>query len=87
MIVIDTHRDGKKIHTCGYPQIKSATNTEWIPQWTSMDKINEYFNYPLIHGYGCGFNGICTRGYPYPLLNRVNYIDNFQLPKQKPSIL
>jgi len=49
-----------------------------------MDKINEYFNYPLIHGYRCGFNDIRTRGYPYPLLNPVNYIDNFnnfQLPK------
>jgi len=55
-----------------------------------MDKINGYFYYPLINGYGCGFNGICTCGYPYPLLNRVNYIDNFnnfQLSKQKPSIL
>jgi len=40
----------------------------------------------LINGYGCGFNGIHIRGYPYQLLNRVNYINNlstFQLPKQK----
>jgi len=54
-----------------------------------MDKINGYFNYPLINGYGCGFNSIYTRGYPYPLLNQVNYINNlntFPLPKQKSSV-
>jgi len=34
-----------------------------------MDKINEYFNDPLINGHRCKFNGIRTRGYPYPLLN------------------
>jgi len=25
------------------------------------------------------FNGIHTRGYPYPLLNRVNYINNLNI--------
>jgi len=52
-----------------------------------MDKINRFFNCPLINGYGCGFNGIHTRGYPYPLLSRVNYINDLntiQLPKKKP---
>jgi len=55
-----------------------------------MDKINEYFNYLLISGYRCGFNGICISGYPYPLLNRVNYTNNlntFKLTKQKISVL
>jgi len=41
-----------------------------------MDKINGYFNYLLFNGCGCGFNGIRTHGYPYPLLNQVNYINN-----------
>jgi len=51
-----------------------------------MDKINRYFNYSLINGYKCIFNGICTREYSYLLLIRVNYVNNFstfQLPKQK----
>jgi len=55
-----------------------------------MDKINRYFKYALINGYECRFNGICTRRYPRPLLNWVNYINNFntfQLPKQKASVM
>jgi hypothetical protein len=56
----------------------------------TMDKINGFFNYPLINGYRYGFNGICTCGYPYPLLNQVYYINNLntiQLLKKKPSML
>ena len=71
-------------------RIKSAMGTKRKSLWISMDKINGYFNYMLINGYKCKFNGIRTRGYPYLLLNRVNYINNFNtfhLPKQKTSVL
>jgi len=58
-------RGGKNTHAHGYPQVKSVTDTGRVAK--------RVIDYPLIYGYGHGFDCNYTYGYPSPVINEVNY--------------
>jgi len=66
-------RGGKKIRVRGYPWIKSVMGTGRVAKRVPRGYNKRVFNYLLLYGHGPGYDDTRARGYPYPLINSVNY--------------